>query len=59
MGPVPFPRETRKESSKRDEGWGQTGRLEEAVKKGVGVWSVGKHVHSGGRTHADTVGALK
>lgn len=31
MDPVPFPRETREESSKRDEGWGQTGRLEEAA----------------------------
>lgn len=38
MDPVPFPRETREESSKGDEGWGQTGRLQ-AVKKGVGVWS--------------------
>lgn len=36
-------------------GW----RKLQAVKKGVGVWSVGKHVHSGGRTHADIVSALK
>lgn len=42
MDPAPFPRETREESSKRDEGWGQTGRLEEAAgcegSRGVERW---------------------
>lgn len=31
MDPVPFPRETREESSKGGEGWGQAARLEEAA----------------------------